>query len=141
MVPDKIDRLANFHQQTRETLKELVQAAGLSHAKQISATHVVRRTSDHEVRLLANMLTTVAPGALLAAERGEADWPHKVFSLYWPLARSVSFRAAALANTATTQAQASTPRADPAQPPAPRDAKPRQIAKNGSVKNITDSGS
>jgi len=43
------------------------------------------------VRLLSSLLTTVAPGALLAAERGEVDWPHPVFSMYWPLARPDSF--------------------------------------------------
>ena len=91
VVPDKLVRVANFHRQTLEALQELVQAAGLSHPNQISAAHIVRRVADGEVRLLANLLTTVQPGALLAAERGEADWPHAVFSLYWPLARADSF--------------------------------------------------
>lgn len=58
---------------------------------QITASHIVRRTADHEVRLLSSLLTTVAPGALLAAERGEADWPHPVFSVYWPQASAQSF--------------------------------------------------
>ena len=91
VVPDKIERVANFHRQTLEALRELVQAAGLNHPNQISAAHIVRRVADGEVRLLANLLTTVAPGALLAAERGEAAWPHAVFKLYWPLARADSF--------------------------------------------------
>ena len=91
VVPDKLVRVANFHRQTLEALQELVQAAGLSHPNQISAAHIVRRVANGEVRLLANLLTTVQPGALLAAERGEADWPHAVFSLYWPLARADSF--------------------------------------------------
>ena len=91
VVPDKLVRVANFHRQTLEALQELVQAAGLDHPNQISAAHIVRRVADGEVRLLANLLTTVQPGALLAAERGEADWPHPVFSLYWPLARADSF--------------------------------------------------
>ena len=42
---------------------------------------------------MSSLLATVAPGALLAAERGEVGWPHAVFSLYWPLARSDSFQA------------------------------------------------
>ena len=91
VVPDKLVRVANFHRQTLEALQELVQAAGLSHPNQISAAHIVRRVADGEVRLLATLLTTVQPGALLAAERGQADWPHAVFSLYWPLARADSF--------------------------------------------------
>jgi glutamate synthase domain-containing protein 2 len=94
VVPDKITRVANFHANTLEALRELVQAAGLRHPRQISAAHIVRRTADHEVRLLSTLLLTVAPGSLLAAERGEAPWPHPVFALYWPLARSHSFQPA-----------------------------------------------
>ena len=94
VVPDKAQRVQHFHRQTLEALQALVQAAGLQHPNQISAAHIVRRIADQEVRLLSNLLTTVAPGALLAAQRGQADWPHKVFSLYWPLARSGSFQPA-----------------------------------------------
>ena len=51
--------------------------------------------SDHQVKLLANLLPRVAPGALLAADRGEADWPYEVYRLYWPVARADSFAATA----------------------------------------------
>ena len=94
VVPDKAQRVFNFHRQTLQALQELVQAAGLTHPNQLSASHIVRRSADQEVRLLSGLLVTVAPGALLAAERGEADWPHPVFSRYWPLARSDSFKPA-----------------------------------------------
>ena len=30
-------------------------------------------------------------GALLAAERGEVEWPHNVYRFYWPMAHSNSF--------------------------------------------------
>ena len=93
VVPDKTERVLRFHENTLEALRELVQAAGLQHPNQISATHIVRRTADQEVRLLASLLPTVPPGALIAAERGEADWPHNVFRIYWPQARSASFQA------------------------------------------------
>jgi hypothetical protein len=91
VVPDKLTRVANFHRNTLEALRELVQAAGLQHPRQISASHIVRRTGDQDVRLLSSLLLTVAPGELLAAERGEAPWPHPVFSVYWPQARADSF--------------------------------------------------
>jgi len=91
VVPDKAERVYRFHEHTLIALKELVQAAGLKHPNQITAAHIVRRTANHEVKLLANELTFVKPGALLAAERGEADWPHNVFSAYWPLAQAASF--------------------------------------------------
>jgi hypothetical protein len=91
VVPDKTERVYRFHHNTLEALKELVQAAGLQHPREISASHIVRRRADHDVRLLANELSFVKPGALLAAMAGQAPWPHKVYELYWPLARSASF--------------------------------------------------
>jgi hypothetical protein len=93
VVPDKIERVHRFHEHTLVALKELVQAAGLRHPREITASHIVRRTADNEVRLLANQLTFVQPGALLAAAHGAADWPHNVYRLYWPLARADSFSA------------------------------------------------
>jgi hypothetical protein len=69
-------------------LKELVQAAGLSHPGEITASHIVRRTSDHGVKLLANLLPFVQTGSLL---RGEV--PHQVFRIYWPMASATSFAA------------------------------------------------
>jgi glutamate synthase domain-containing protein 2 len=95
VVPDKIERVARFHYHTLLALKELLQAAGLRHPREITASHIVRRNAGHEVKLLANQLTFVQPGALLAAAHGAADWPHNVYRLYWPLARADSFSAAA----------------------------------------------
>jgi len=91
VVPDKMERVYRYHQNTLEALKELVQAAGLQHPNEINAFHIVRRNADQEVRLLANTLPYVQPGALLAAARGEADWPHNVYRQYWPQARADSF--------------------------------------------------
>jgi glutamate synthase domain-containing protein 2 len=91
VVPSKMERVERFHHHTLVALQELVQAAGLQHPNEISAAHIVHRTASHEVKLLANELSFVAPGALLAAARGEAEWPHNVYRLYWPLARSDSF--------------------------------------------------
>lgn len=86
VVPAKAERVFNFHQQTLHALKELVQAAGLNHPSEITASHIVRRTSDHGVKLLANLLPFVAPGALLGGEM-----PHQVFRTYWPMAQAGSF--------------------------------------------------
>ena len=95
VVPTKAERVYRFHHGTLEALKELVQAAGLHHPREITASHIVRRMADHDVRLLANQLSFIAPGSLLAAAEGRADWPHNVFRLYWPLARAHSFQVAA----------------------------------------------
>ena len=93
VVPTKTERVWRFHQNTLHALKELVQAAGLMHPNQITPSHIVRRVADHEVKLLANQLAFVKPGALLAASEGRGDWPHAVFKQYWPLAQSGSFQA------------------------------------------------
>ena len=98
VVPDKAERVWRFHQNTLAALKELVQAAGLGHPRDITASHIVRRSGEQEVKLLANMLRFMKPGALLAAERGEIDWPHNVYRLYWPLARSSCFSVASVAD-------------------------------------------
>lgn len=94
VVPDKAERVWRYHQNTLHALKELTQAAGLEHPARITAAHIVRRASDTEVKLLANLMPFMKPGALLAAIEGRADWPHNVYRLYWPLARSDSFAAA-----------------------------------------------
>jgi glutamate synthase domain-containing protein 2 len=94
VVPDKAERVYRFHQNTLHALKDLVQAAGLQHPRDIGPEHIVRRTSEHQVRLLANELSFVAPGALLEAMEGRVAWPAPVFSLYWPMARADSFGAA-----------------------------------------------
>ena len=89
VVPDKAERVRNFHRSTLHALQELVQAAGLQHPNELSAHHIVRRVSDNEVRLLSNLIMRINPGALL----GDMDKQHKVFKDYWPLANANSFRA------------------------------------------------
>ena len=76
---------------TLEALRELVQAAGLTHPSQIRASHIVRREGNHSVRLLANQLLFIRPGELLVAADGQANWPHAVFELYWPQASAATF--------------------------------------------------
>ncbi len=96
VVGDKTERVWRFHQNTLHALQELVQAAGLQHPSEISAHHIVRRVAGDQVRLLSNHLSFLQPGELLAAERGEAPWPHAVYSTYWPMAEAGTFTAAKL---------------------------------------------
>jgi glutamate synthase domain-containing protein 2 len=91
VVPDKMERVLHFHQNTLHALKELVQAAGLHHPNEIQAKHIVRRVAGDQVQVLVNQLPFVKPGALLAAMRGDAPWPHPVYQSYWPLAQANSF--------------------------------------------------
>jgi len=110
VVPSKIERVYNYHRHTLEALKELVQAAGLHHPNEITANHVVRRVAGDKVKLLANHLEFIAPGELLAAARGECDWPHNVYKMYWPIARADSFApAGALASPNVPRAPVAVP--------------------------------
>jgi hypothetical protein len=63
------------------------------HPSEFRATHLVRRVSTNEVRLLANVLPQMRPGQLLEAHAGRAAWPHKAYELYWPRANARSFAA------------------------------------------------
>ena len=92
VVPDKAERVHQFHRSTLHALQELVQAAGLHHPGEITAGHIVRRVAGDQVRLLLNHLSFLQPGELLAAERGDCAWPHNVYKVYWPLARANSFQ-------------------------------------------------
>ncbi len=83
---DKAERVWRFHENTLHALKELVEAAGLQHPNEISASHIVRRVSHQEVRLLATILPFMAPGCLT-----EGQLPHPVYQAYWHLASADSF--------------------------------------------------
>jgi glutamate synthase domain-containing protein 2 len=89
VVEDKAERVYQFHRQTMAALAELVAAAGLSHPSEISPDHIVRRISQHEVRLLSTLAKFVKPGSLL-----EGRFEQTVFERYWPMARADSFLAA-----------------------------------------------
>jgi glutamate synthase domain-containing protein 2 len=66
VVPDKAERVYQYHQQTLHALKEMVQAIGVQHPGEITAHHIVQRTADGRVRSLAHtVLTQLAAGALL----------------------------------------------------------------------------
>jgi len=86
VVPTKSERVYHFHANTLMALKELVQAAGLNDPSQLSAAHIVRRSAEHSVKLLVNLLPFVKPGELLSGEMTQ-----KVFSTYWPMAQAGSF--------------------------------------------------
>jgi glutamate synthase domain-containing protein 2 len=90
-VPDKAERVWRYHENTLAALRELVQAAGLQHPNQINAAHIVRRVASHDIKLLANLLPFVRHGELLAADSGQAPWPHKVYELYWPRAAAAAW--------------------------------------------------
>jgi len=90
VVPDKATRVYNFHRETLRALQELVQAAGLDHPGQITAHHIVRRSSEQRVHSLAQLaLAQLRDGELLGDTRH--DLP-EIYRLSWPRASAHSFQ-------------------------------------------------
>lgn len=89
VVEDKATRVYNFHQNTMHALKELVQAAGLEHPNQITAHHIVRRSTDQKVRSLAQLILTQLPDrALLESDLQALP---VIYRHSWPVAAAESF--------------------------------------------------
>jgi glutamate synthase domain-containing protein 2 len=87
VVPDKAERVFNFHRATLEALAELVAAAGLDHPTQFAPPHFSRRISPHEVKSFTELYPTLSPGELLA---GTSD---RRFEAAWAMANAHEFRA------------------------------------------------
>ena len=94
VVPNKAERVYNFHNETLKTLKELTEAAGLHHPGEIDAPHIIRRINKHEVRLLSFLLPEMPAGLLLNVEHIDPSLNlPRVFELYWHRSQAQSFSA------------------------------------------------
>ena len=91
VVPNKAERVANFHRSTLKALAELIAAAGLTHPSQLRPHHIMQRVSHNDVRLLSHLLPFLKPGDLLDSRHAER-FPHKVYEIWWPRARAESFQ-------------------------------------------------
>lgn len=89
VVPDKADRVYHFHQQTLHALQELVQAAGLQHPKDITAHHIVRRTTDRKVQSLAQLILTQLPDQALLKD--DLRGLPLIYQNHWPAASGETF--------------------------------------------------
>ena len=85
-VPDKAERVKNFHQNTLRALKEMIAAAGLKHPGELGPEHIIRRVSGKEIRSLGSLYAFVSPGALI-----DGLPHHAVFQQFWESARADSF--------------------------------------------------
>ncbi|WP_242416515.1 FMN-binding glutamate synthase family protein [Sphingomonas panni] len=90
VVPDKAERVFNFHRNTMRALAEMTAAAGLDHPSQLDAHHLVRRVSLTEIRLFSQLHMFLEDGELLDASN-DRDF----YSTAWALARAESFDLAA----------------------------------------------
>lgn len=86
VVPDKAERVYNFHRNTMAAVAELVAAAGLDHPSQLEPHHIVRRISPSEVRRLSELHDFLQPGDLL-----DGDAQPAVYQRYWSRAQAGSF--------------------------------------------------
>ena len=89
VVPDKTERVVNFHRATLNELAELTAAAGLDHPTDFKPIHISRRVSASEVATFADLYPALADGELLS---GTSD---KRWKRAWDMAHTDSFRATA----------------------------------------------
>jgi len=89
VVPDKLQRVYNYHRATLRELAELLAAAGLSHPDQIEPIHFSRRVSATEAWSFARLYPQLQPGELIEG----TEVPR--FRDAWALARPDSFQPAA----------------------------------------------
>ncbi|MFJ7568102.1 FMN-binding glutamate synthase family protein [Herminiimonas sp. NPDC097707] len=90
VVPDKAERVANFHKNTLKALAELIAAAGLHHPSELKPHHLVRRVSANQVKLASALLPYLESGQLLSEAQATSELP-EVFAKYWPIAQAESF--------------------------------------------------
>ncbi len=89
VVPSKAERVKQFHQNTLESFKELLQAAGLTSPDQLQAHHFSHRISHTETQTLAQMYPSLSQGALLKDSVAKLPEPYKT---YWGKASADSFQ-------------------------------------------------
>lgn len=85
-VPDKAERVANFHKSTLEALAELTGAAGLAHPGEFRPEHFTRRVSMKEAVGFDDLYPRLAEGELIAGTNDPR------FREAWARASATSFR-------------------------------------------------
>ncbi len=86
-VPDKAERVARFHQDTVNSLAEIIAAAGLDTPRQLRPHHIMRRGADGRIHSFSQIYPSLLPGELLSGARGT------LFEEPWKLASSSRFAA------------------------------------------------
>ncbi len=87
VVPSKADRVFNFHHQTLESVKEMLQATGLQSPSELRLHHIMRRVSEHEIQNLSDLMQSVPGGALLESKSLDG-----LFAKYWEASSPDSFQ-------------------------------------------------
>jgi glutamate synthase domain-containing protein 2 len=97
VVPDKAQRVTNFHNNTVKSLMEFTAAAGLNHPREFKPEHFYLHEGLREVMPASAALTWLKEGALL-------DQVHDIsgYSTYWAMAVADSFVPARSVQSAKT---------------------------------------
>jgi glutamate synthase domain-containing protein 2 len=85
-VPDKSERVRQFHDQTVKALADMLTAAGLNHPDDLQPCHVAHRVGAVEVRPFDQVYVFVKLGELL--EDGDS---HPYYRSNWKIAQASSF--------------------------------------------------
>lgn len=72
VVEDKIDRVANFHQETAKSVAEIISAAGLDHPRQLKRHHIYRRVSQTQIATYEEVFPPIPEGSLLSTPYPES---------------------------------------------------------------------
>jgi glutamate synthase domain-containing protein 2 len=86
IVPDKAERVHNYHRNTVHALAELIAAMGLDHTSELRPYHAVRRVSEFQALAFEEIYDFVKPGAFI-----EGTAPAR-FQHFWDQASAESFR-------------------------------------------------
>ena len=85
-VPDKAQRVFNYHRNTLKALAEMLAAAGLSHPSELEPRFLVRRLSATEIQLYSQMHVYLKPGELL-----DGPVQGEFYRRMWAMAQADSF--------------------------------------------------
>jgi glutamate synthase domain-containing protein 2 len=88
VVPDKAERVRQFHDRTVAALADMLAAAGLSHPDELKPHHIVHRVSQIEIRQFDQVHNFIESGSLLD---GKCSLPH--YRKNWARAQATSFEA------------------------------------------------
>ncbi len=90
VVPDKAERVRQFHDGTVSALADMLAAAGVAHPNDLKPHHLVHRETSTELHQFGRQHHFIAPGTLVS---GECVLPF--YADNWALAQAASFAPAA----------------------------------------------
>jgi glutamate synthase domain-containing protein 2 len=90
VVPDKAERVRQFHDRTVQALADILAAAGLKHPSELGPHHLSRRTSATQIKQFSEIHTFLKPGELL-----DGSCEHSFYAENWKLASAERFEALA----------------------------------------------